>query len=316
MEYSCNISGFQERISGVLSKWTALQMAVHNEWGGHDSITKYNQLASDILVWLLHCKAQLQTEDLETLLHERLLLTFNTEIEDGSIEEVAEQLIIIRDDYLQGNVGTPKYLRENQASRRKNKQKQPARLLKEKQQHANTRSSRIKLSSSNCRQTATQTMDQHLETTRQKECNPAQDKNPKTLTSWTLRRTKLLSWTLTPLAQSHPRPNTQFTLPALTKINKPSTGAAESNRGKKATTHLGQLTGEGQSQPKSHASTAAEPSTNKFSSPPELPHTAPSPKKLRTTKAIVAVVVSASLQPNAAPNGTTESRTSSSMIGT
>ncbi|CAA0829111.1 Pre-rRNA-processing protein TSR2- conserved region [Striga hermonthica] len=80
-------------------------MAVHNEWGGHDSITKSNQLASDILVWLLHSKAaQLETEDLETLLHERLLLAFNTEIEDGSIEEVAEQLIIIRDDYLQGNL--------------------------------------------------------------------------------------------------------------------------------------------------------------------------------------------------------------------
>lgn len=32
--------------------------------------------------------AHLSVEDLESLLHESLLLTFNTEIEDGSIEEV------------------------------------------------------------------------------------------------------------------------------------------------------------------------------------------------------------------------------------
>lgn len=32
--------------------------------------------------------APLDVEDLETLLHERMLLSFNTEIEDGSIEEV------------------------------------------------------------------------------------------------------------------------------------------------------------------------------------------------------------------------------------
>ncbi|PIN19821.1 hypothetical protein CDL12_07487 [Handroanthus impetiginosus] len=79
-------------------------MAVQNEWGGPDSTKKSQRLASDILSWLFHCKSLVQVEDLENLLHERLLLTFNTEIEDGSIEEVAEQLMIIRDEYIQGNV--------------------------------------------------------------------------------------------------------------------------------------------------------------------------------------------------------------------
>ncbi|KAL3634539.1 hypothetical protein CASFOL_021593 [Castilleja foliolosa] len=105
MDSSCNnISGVQEKITKVLSQWTALQMAIKNRWGGHDSVTKSRQLAFDILSWLFHRKAQLQVEELENLLHERLLLTFNTEIEDGSIEEVAEQLIILRDDYLHGNI--------------------------------------------------------------------------------------------------------------------------------------------------------------------------------------------------------------------
>ncbi|CAL5421542.1 unnamed protein product [Camellia sinensis] len=46
---------------------------------------------------------QLHVEDLENLLHESLLLTFNTDIEDGSIEEVAEQLMIMHEEFLQGS---------------------------------------------------------------------------------------------------------------------------------------------------------------------------------------------------------------------
>ncbi|KAI3459396.1 hypothetical protein Pfo_016059 [Paulownia fortunei] len=113
---SCNISPLQERISKVLSEWTALQMAVQNEWGGHDSIKKSHQLASDILSWLFHCKALVQVFDLENLLHERLLLTFNTEIEDGSIEEVAEELMIIRDEYLQGHIVSVNSIQSNDPS--------------------------------------------------------------------------------------------------------------------------------------------------------------------------------------------------------
>ncbi|CAI9767595.1 unnamed protein product [Fraxinus pennsylvanica] len=98
-------SPLQEKISKLLSQWTALQMAVQNEWGGCDSLEKSEQLASDVFSWLFQSKGELlQVEDLENLLHERLLLSFNTEIEDGSIEEVAEQLMIIREDHLHGNL--------------------------------------------------------------------------------------------------------------------------------------------------------------------------------------------------------------------
>ncbi|KAH6786920.1 Pre-rRNA-processing protein TSR2 [Perilla frutescens var. hirtella] len=95
-------SQIQERISRALSRWNALQMAVHNKWGGSDSTNKSHQLSSDVFSWLFQTKAVVQVEDLENLLHERLLLTFNTEIEDGSIEEMAEELMSIRDEYLQG----------------------------------------------------------------------------------------------------------------------------------------------------------------------------------------------------------------------
>ncbi|XP_073275188.1 uncharacterized protein [Primulina huaijiensis] len=94
------IVAVEERVSDLLAGWTALQMAVQNEWGGGNSRLKSKKLGSDILFWLFHSQELLEVEELENLLHERLLLSFNTEIEDGSIEEVAEQLMLLREEYL------------------------------------------------------------------------------------------------------------------------------------------------------------------------------------------------------------------------
>lgn len=79
------------KVSMLLSRWNGLQMAIQNEWGGHDSHQKSEQLAYE----------PPNVEDLENLLHENLLLSFNTDIEDGSIEEVAEQLMNLHEEYLQ-----------------------------------------------------------------------------------------------------------------------------------------------------------------------------------------------------------------------
>ncbi|XP_058193472.1 uncharacterized protein LOC131310448 isoform X2 [Rhododendron vialii] len=91
-----------EGITMLLSRWNGLQTAIQNQWGGHDSLLKSKQLASEILSWFSQSKEQPHAEDLENLLHESLLLSFNTDIEDGSIEEVAEQLMILHEEYLQG----------------------------------------------------------------------------------------------------------------------------------------------------------------------------------------------------------------------
>ncbi|GMY27388.1 pre-rRNA-processing protein TSR2 homolog [Fagus crenata] len=94
---------FQEEISLLLSRWNGLQMAVQNEWGGRDSLQKSHQLATDIFSWFSQSRAPLCVEDLENLLHESLLFSFNTEIEDGSIEEVAEQLMNMHEEYSHRN---------------------------------------------------------------------------------------------------------------------------------------------------------------------------------------------------------------------
>lgn len=116
----------QDGILRHLSEWNGLQMAVQNQWGGRDSHQKSLQLATDIFSWFAHSKgclrhsihllhlhiyiylvdldvllfscslfltARLCVEDLENLLHDSLLLSFNTDIEDGSIEQVRACLL-------------------------------------------------------------------------------------------------------------------------------------------------------------------------------------------------------------------------------
>ncbi|CAH8261436.1 unnamed protein product [Arabidopsis lyrata] len=95
-------SVLQRDIRELLSRWGGLQMAVKNQWGGHDSLKKSQELAHH----LFHLFSQsnvITVEEIENLLHESLLLSFNTEIEDGSIEEVAEQLMILHEEHLRGS---------------------------------------------------------------------------------------------------------------------------------------------------------------------------------------------------------------------
>ncbi|KAL2922636.1 Pre-rRNA-processing protein TSR2-like protein [Bienertia sinuspersici] len=93
---------FYQGISNVLSNWIALQMAIQNEWGGRDSYQKSQRLVSNIFSWFCQSKAPLCIEELENLLYESMLFSFNTDIEDGSIEEVAEHLMATHEGYLNG----------------------------------------------------------------------------------------------------------------------------------------------------------------------------------------------------------------------
>ncbi|AEE76648.1 putative pre-rRNA-processing protein TSR2 [Arabidopsis thaliana] len=96
-------SVLQRDIGELLSRWGGLQMAVKNQWGGHDSLKKSQELAHN-LFHLISQSNVITVEEIENLLHESLLLSFNTEIEDGSIEEVAEQLMILHEEHLRGTL--------------------------------------------------------------------------------------------------------------------------------------------------------------------------------------------------------------------
>ncbi|KAJ6762882.1 hypothetical protein OIU79_023598 [Salix purpurea] len=106
-----SISQFREGIWLILSKWSALQLAVENEWGGSGSHLLAEQLASDIFSWFSQSKEPLYIDDLESILDESML-SLNTMIEDGSIEEVAEKLMIMHEECLEGNYSSIQKLRD------------------------------------------------------------------------------------------------------------------------------------------------------------------------------------------------------------
>lgn len=94
---------FEEGVGLILSSWLALQMAVQNEWGGRDSRQKEQKFAAEIVAWLTRSTETRYIDELEEMLDENMILSFNTETEDGSLEEVAEQVMLLHEECLQGN---------------------------------------------------------------------------------------------------------------------------------------------------------------------------------------------------------------------
>ncbi|XP_051136472.1 pre-rRNA-processing protein TSR2-like isoform X2 [Andrographis paniculata] len=90
----------QDGINLLLSRWTALRMTVENEWGGRDSSQKAQQLGQQLCYLLTQSKEQVYIEDLEDLLEDSIL-SLNTVIDDGSIEEVAEKLLVMHEECVQ-----------------------------------------------------------------------------------------------------------------------------------------------------------------------------------------------------------------------
>ncbi|XP_020201830.1 pre-rRNA-processing protein TSR2 [Cajanus cajan] len=106
-----SIGVFSEGIGLILFRWSALRSAVENEWGGRESRIKAEQLASDILSWFTQSKEPLYIDDLEDLLDQGML-SLNVEVEDGSIEEVAEKLMVMHEEFLEGNFSSFENLRK------------------------------------------------------------------------------------------------------------------------------------------------------------------------------------------------------------
>ncbi|VFQ96551.1 unnamed protein product [Cuscuta campestris] len=94
---------FQEGIILVLSRWTSLQMAVAEEWGGPTSRKKSEDLAVRIFSLFAQSKVTLYADDLEDFLDDFMISDFSAELDDGSIEEVAEKLMIMHGECAEGN---------------------------------------------------------------------------------------------------------------------------------------------------------------------------------------------------------------------
>lgn len=97
---------FEQGVGLLLGRWTALQLAVHNEWGGPSSHLKAQQLQTDIVAWITRSKVTRYIDELEDMMDENMIVLFNTETEDGSLEEVAEKIMSIYEECLDDNYDT------------------------------------------------------------------------------------------------------------------------------------------------------------------------------------------------------------------
>uniref|UniRef100_J3MUA6 Pre-rRNA-processing protein TSR2 homolog n=2 Tax=Oryza brachyantha TaxID=4533 RepID=J3MUA6_ORYBR len=86
-------------------------MAVENQWGGRDSRAKANQLAEYILSWFTNAKGEHYYEDLVDMMYDAVSESFNADFEDGSVEEIAEQLLIMHEECMQSNYSSVEKLR-------------------------------------------------------------------------------------------------------------------------------------------------------------------------------------------------------------
>ncbi|KAL8090189.1 uncharacterized protein LOC141695254 [Apium graveolens] len=101
----------QEGIQLLLSQWSSLQVAVENEFGGPDSRRKSQQLPVDLFSWFTKSKGPIYIDDLENMLDD-FMLSLNTELDDGSIEEISEKLMIMHEECLEGNFMSIERLRD------------------------------------------------------------------------------------------------------------------------------------------------------------------------------------------------------------
>ncbi|XP_076923165.1 uncharacterized protein LOC143585211 [Bidens hawaiensis] len=106
------VNQLREGIDLLLGRWSALQMAIQNEWGGRDTRQKAHQLAVDVYHWLIRPTGELYVDELENLLDD-FMLSLNTEIDDGSIEEVSDNLMIMHEECLEGNFASIERLRQS-----------------------------------------------------------------------------------------------------------------------------------------------------------------------------------------------------------
>ncbi|KAI5309155.1 hypothetical protein KEM55_003929 [Ascosphaera atra] len=88
-------------VSIVLYNWTALSLAVQNQWGGPQSADKRDWLCGEIPE-ILKSRPETDEQDMEEILMHVMIDEFDVAVEDDSAEQIANQVIQVRDICLRG----------------------------------------------------------------------------------------------------------------------------------------------------------------------------------------------------------------------
>ncbi|KAI7901781.1 Pre-rRNA-processing protein TSR2-domain-containing protein [Cokeromyces recurvatus] len=111
-----NKVAFEEGASYIFHNWTALKLAVEQEWGGIDSAEKREWLIDVIVDYFGKRGKKIDIEDIEDILIQVMNDEFNTTLEDDSPYLVAKHLVTLFNQCIQGNYSEVERLREKNKS--------------------------------------------------------------------------------------------------------------------------------------------------------------------------------------------------------
>lgn len=91
-----NITEFIEGIDLIFNKWTALNLACENKWGGNKSMLKRQELKE--MVQMFMCNTKNSTAKLADFLSQEMGKMFQVTLEDDSHIEVANLIVDLFED--------------------------------------------------------------------------------------------------------------------------------------------------------------------------------------------------------------------------
>ncbi|KAI8969185.1 Pre-rRNA-processing protein TSR2-domain-containing protein [Mycotypha africana] len=107
-----NKLAFEEGASYIFNNWTALKLAVEQEWGGVDSVEKKEWFIDTIVDYFGKRGKKLDIDEVEDILYQIMTDEFNTTLEDDSPYLVAKHLIALFNQCIVGNYTEVERLRE------------------------------------------------------------------------------------------------------------------------------------------------------------------------------------------------------------
>lgn len=113
---------FKEGVGSVLRQWTALELAVHHQWGGPQSAERADELVAEIIELFLGPE-KIYKDDIALLLEDYLDTNFCTICEDGSPEELGDLFCTMWRECIVGNTNlvtnalSREYVRHEMVSR-------------------------------------------------------------------------------------------------------------------------------------------------------------------------------------------------------
>ncbi|CAO3680675.1 unnamed protein product [Umbelopsis ramanniana] len=112
-----NQAAFTEGLTYVLRSWSALKLAVEQDWGGPDSEEKRDWMAETLVEYFGANAKRLDEFDVEDILVQIMSDEFHTDLEDGSAYAVSKHLVSMFNQCIHGDYSEVVKLREKLASR-------------------------------------------------------------------------------------------------------------------------------------------------------------------------------------------------------